>query len=181
MNNDFKAMFDELDSLLGNTDLSDVTENGAGFTELPDGYYLSEIEKAELTTSKSSKQPMVKFQMKIVDDGLDAVINSEGDVKLTTIKKTKNRKIYMYYVLKDEASIKRFVADMLKFEGETAGEPLLSKEYFTSSDLLTDALDCLIGMRIYVQISTTENDDETKSTWNNLISWKRAKALELPV
>lgn len=181
MKDEMKNMFDELDSLLGNTDLTDVSEDGAGFSELPDGYYLSEVESAELTVSKTSKKPMVKFQMKVVEDGLDAKINADGDIKLSHLKKTKNRKIYMYYVLKDEAAIKRFVADMLKFEGETAGQPLLSKEYFTTSELLTDALDCLVGMRIYVQVSTTENDDDTKSTWNNLISWKRAKALELPV
>ena len=69
---------------------------------------------------------------------------------------------------------------MLKFEGETAGEPLLGKEYFTNSALIEDALDILVGMRIYCQSSTTVNDDDTTSVWKNLISWKRAAALNLP-
>ena len=70
---------------------------------------------------------------------------------------------------------------MLKFEGDTAGESLLPKEAFLSSETIEDALDILIGKRIYIQVSTTVNDDDSKSTWNNLISWKRAAALELPI
>ena len=70
---------------------------------------------------------------------------------------------------------------MLKFEGEVEGEPLLPKEAFLNSETLEDALDCLIGCGIYVNVSTSEKDDGTKSTWTNLISWKRADALELPM
>lgn len=85
----------------------------------------------------------------------------------------------MYYVLKDENSIRRFVQDMLKFEGEKEGEPILGKEYFTNAELLEDALEILKGMRIWVQSSTTVNDDESTSTWKNLITWKRAKNIGL--
>lgn len=174
---DMKNLFSSLDELMKDTKLDDVTAEGTGFDELPDGYYLSELEKAEIKESKSSHQPMVALQFKIVEDGIGTDDKGEN----TIIPKTKNRKIFMYYVLKDERSLKRFVGDMLKFEGETAGEPLLEKECFTSSELLNDALDIIIGHCVYIQSSTTENDDGSNSVWKNLISWKRAQALELKV
>lgn len=180
-NEDLKAMFSQLDSILSNVDLSDVTAESTGFTELPDGYYLCQVEKAELKTSKTSHMPMAAFQFNVVEDGHDAIIDDDKNVTLVDLKKTKGRKIFMYYVLKDERSVKRFATDMLKFEGEEPGESLLPKEAFTTSETIEDALDVLNGMRIYVQISTTVNDDDTKSTWNNLISWKRAASLSLPM
>lgn len=173
---DMTKLFNTLDGVLSNTKLDDVTAESNNFAELPDGYYLSEVEKAELKESKSSRQPMVAFQLKIVEEGL--AVDKDGN--FTDLKGTKNRKIFLYYVLKDETAVRRFVTDMLKFEGETEGEPLLPKEAFTTSELLVDALDMLIGLRIYVQSSTTENKDDSTSVWKNLISWKRAKALELP-
>ena len=172
---DRTKLFAQLDGLLADTDISEVTSESSGFESVPDGYYLSEVKKAELTESKTSHNPMVSFQFTICEDGTS--IDDDGDTKIN--KGTKNRTLFVHFPLKDERSVKRFVTDMLKFEGETPGEPLLGKEYFTNSELLIDALDVLIGMRIYVQVSTTEKDGQ-KSTWNNLISWKRAAALELP-
>lgn len=168
-------VFTSLNNVLAATDLTDVTADGGTYSELPDGYYLSEVETAELKESKSSHQPMVAMQLKVVEDG--QAVNEDGDFEI--VKKSKNRKIFMYYVLKDENSIKRFVQDMLKFEGEKEGEPILSKEYFTTAELLEDALEILKGMRIWVQSSTTVNDDESTSTWKNLITWKRAKNIGL--
>lgn len=174
---DMTTVFNALDSLLSKTDLADVTAESNNFSELPDGYYLIEVEKAELKESKSSHQPMVAFQMSVVEDG----VGVDDNANLFDLKKTKGKKVFMYYVLKDEASIRRFVTDMLKFEGETPNEPILGKEYFTNSQLLVDALDILVGMRLYCQSSTTKNDDGTSSNWKNLISWKRARMLELPM
>lgn len=177
---DIKSLFDKLDDLLSTVDLLNVTAESAGFTELPDGYYLCEVEKAEIRESKSSKMPMAAFTFKISEDGHTAEVDESGEPVITDIKKTANRKIFMYYVFKDERSVKRFATDMLKFEGEEEGEPLLPKEAFLSGDTVNDALEILTGMRIYVHVSTTTNGDDTKSTWNNLISWKRAKVLGLP-
>lgn len=175
---DIKNALSALDEILAKTALDDVSAESQGFSELPDGYYLCEVEKAEFKESKTSKLPMVAFTFKIVEDGTGIEYN-ESEVIFKTLKSTKNRKIFKYYVFKDESSVKRFASDMLKFEGEVAGEPLLPKEAFTSSETLLDALDVLEGMRIYVQSDTTEKDDGTKSTWCNLISWKRATELEL--
>ena len=177
---DIKSLFDKLDGLLSTVDLSDVTAESAGLTELPDGYYLCEVEKAEIRESKSSKMPMAAFTFKISEDGHTAEVDESGEQVITDIQKTANRTIFMYYVFKDERSVKRFATDMLKFEGEEEGEPLLPKEAFLSGDTVNDALEILTGMRIYIHVSTTTNEDDTKSTWNNLISWKRAKALGLP-
>lgn len=176
-NKDMKALFNSLDAILNNTDLADVTAESNNFTELPDGYYLCEVEKAELKESKTSHQPMVAFQLKIVEDGLG--VNEDGN--FYNLKKTSNKKVFLYYVLKDENSVRRFVTDMLKFEGDVENEPILGKEYFTNSEVLVDALDILVGMRIYIQSSTNKNDDNSTSNWKNLISWKRARMLELPM
>lgn len=178
--NALKNMQSTLDSLLKQSNLEDVTTESTGFEQLPDGYYLSEVEKAELKLSKTSKMPMAALQFRVVDDGVDAEIDSVGNVHLKELKKTKGRKIFLYWVLKDESSVKRFVSDMLKFEGEVAGESLLPKEAFTTSATLEDALSCLEGMRIYTHVSTSEKDDGSSQTWTNMISWKRAAALELP-
>lgn len=177
---DVKSTLSTLNSLLAEADLSDITaDTSVGYTELPDGYYLCEVEKSELKESKTSHQPMASFQFKICEDGLDVEMDESGETSMIDIPKTSGRKIFVNYVLKNSTSIKRFAADMLKFEGEVAGEPLLPKEAFMSSETLMDALDILVGMRIYINVSTSEKKDGTKSTWNNLISWKRAGVLGL--
>ena len=175
---DIKEALSLLDSILARTTLEDVSAESQGFSELPDGYYLCEVEKTEFKESKTSKLPMVSFTFKIVEDGTGFEY-TENDAKKILLKGTKNRKIFKHYVFKDESSVKRFASDMLKFEGETAGEPLLPKEAFISSETMLDALDILVGMRIYIQSDTSEKDDGTKSTWYNLISWKRVGELEL--
>lgn len=170
------AVFNTLNDILKKTNLADVTSESGSFQELKDGYYLCEVVNAELKES-SKNDPMVSFRLKIAEDGLS--VSDEGDFE--TIKNSKGRTVFINYVLKDDTSVRRFVSDMLKFEGDTEGEPILGKEYFLSSETLVDALDILTGLCIYVQVSTSEKSDGTKSTWQNLISWKRANALELPL
>lgn len=171
----------ELSELLGKVNLEDVSADSAGFDNLPDGYYLSEVETAELTVSKNSGANMIKMMFSVVEDGLGVTQDSFGHAKLVNLDRTKNRKIFIYYPLKDERTVKRFVTDMLKFEGEEEGEPLLEKEAFTNAEFLEDALQCLVGCRIYAQVSTTTNKNSGEAqTWTNLISWKRAKDLDLP-
>lgn len=168
-------LFKTLDEILSKSNIQDITSESTSFSELKDGYYLCEVASAKLKES-SKGDPMVSFQLKIVEDGLS--VNDAGDFE--TISSSKNRNIFINYVLKDETSVRRFAADMLKFE-ESEGESVLGKEYFTNSEVLEDALDILVGMQIYVQVSTSEKSDGTKSTWQNLISWKRAGVLELPM
>lgn len=173
------AVFQSIDEILSKVNLNDVTSESNGRENIPDGYYMCEVEKAEITVSKSSGTPQVAFRFTILEDGTDVVVEADGSIAKNSIARTKNRKIFMYYPLKDERSVKRFVSDMLKFEGDTAGEPLLSKEYFTTSEVLEDALDILCGMRIYVQVSTSTNKEGQEMSWQNLVSWKRVDQLEL--
>lgn len=179
---DLQAALSALDTILGSTKLDDVTsESGAGFENLPDGYYLAEVEKAELTQSKSSGNLQVKFTFKVVNNGYEGIIDeATGNFILNELSGTKGRKIFKYYPLKDSRSVTSFVSDMLKFEGEEPGVPVLDKEYFTNHEVLADALDILTGMYIYTMLSTTERNGE-KNQWTNLISWDRAAKLELPM
>ena len=174
--------FSELNELLGSVNLTDVTaeSNGSGFDELPDGFYLSEVESATLTTSKNTGNPQVAMTLKVVEDGLAAYIDDHGYSKLKEIPHSKNRKIFKYYPLTNEKTVKSFVSDMLKFEGNP-GESLLPEEAFTTGEILEEALFALNGSRIYVQISTTtKKGTDEKQSWKNLISWNRAKGLDLP-
>ena len=180
MDNNINSTLELLDQILGSTNFEDVSSESSGFESLPDGYYLSEVEEAKLTTSKSSGQPMVSFRFKIVENGIYVKFEETGEITFVTQKGTQNRKIFKHYVLKDEAGVKRFASDMLKFEDET-GDSLLPREAFTNSETLLDALDVLESRRIYVQSDTREKDDGTKSNWVNLISWKRVNDLGLPV
>lgn len=167
-----KELLNQLDELLIGTDFKDVSADGAGFEDLKPGYYLGEVEKAELTTSKSSGNLMVMMRFKIVEDGVD--LDEDGN-KISL--KGKNRVIFKYFSLKDEASVKRMASDMMKFE-DNAGVPLLPKEAFMTSSTLEDSLDVITGMRIYLHVTESERNGE-KSSWTNLVSWKRAAALEL--
>ena len=173
------SIYEDLDVLLGKTDLSDTdSESGGGFENLPDGYYLCEVVKAELKTSQSSKNPMMSFQFRTVEDGNEITVLDNGEITQKALKGTKGRMLFVHYVFKDERGIKRFASDMLKFESEE-GVSLLPKEAFSNSETMMDAMDVLQGMQIYVQVSTTVNKEGISSTWNNLISWKRASQLEL--
>lgn len=174
--------FEALNALLGSVDFDKITADSDGsYDELPDGYYLSEVESAELTTGKTSGNPMVSFRFKVVEDGIGSYVDDKGYMKLKNLENTKNRKIFKYYPLVNEKNVNSFVSDMLKFEGETAGEPILPKEAFTSGEVLEEALDVLTGSRIYIQVSTTvKKSTGEASKWNNLVSWKRAESLGLP-
>lgn len=173
---DMSKIFASVNELLSKADLNNVTSEGAGFAELPDGYYLCEVKSTELTESKTSGLPMAVFSFQVIENGVSP--NTNGS--FTEIKGSKNRWLRKYYTFKDERSVQSFASDMLKFEGDTEGEPLLSKEYFTTAEVMEEALQLLIGLRIYVQLSTTEKETG-KTQWANLVSWKRAATFELPM
>lgn len=178
---DNKQLIESINNLLKQTNITDVTSESNNFQELPEGYYLCSVDNAEIKESKASGNPMVAFTFSVTEDGYAFVVDKDGNAEMKDVKGSKNRKIFMYYVLKDTSSVRRFVSDMLKFEGDEAGKPLLDKEYFMNSEILGDALSILKGMKIYIQITKSENQDGTTRYWQNLISWKRAAVLELPM
>ena len=187
---DLNRVTSVLDELLGKSDLSGATAEGSKGGDLPDGYYLCEVEKAELTASKSSGNPMVKLQYKVVENGFKSVIDDQGNDILVEAKGTANRKIFLNYVLSTEQQVGFFVSDMLKFANpEDMSKPLLgdtpeeAKAYFKSSALLVDALDIIsMGCRIYIMVQTVAKKDnpEEKDKKYNPITWARAAKLELP-
>ena len=176
-----KDLIASINELLKQTNINDVTSESNNFQELPEGYYLCTVDTAEIKESKASGKPMIAFTFTVSENGHHYVADKDGNAEMQEVKGSKNRKIFMYYVLKDTQSVRRFVSDMLKFEGEEAGKPLLDKEYFMNFEILEDALKILEGMRIYVQVTKSENQDGTTRNWQNLISWKRAAALDLPM
>lgn len=188
---DLSRITNVLDELLSKSDLSNTTSEGSKGGDLPDGYYLCEVEKAELTASKTSGNPMVKFQYKVVENGLKSMVDDQGNDILVEAKGTANRKIFMNYVLSTEQQLGFFVSDMLKFANpENPDKPLLgdtteeAKLYFKTTALLVDALDIIsMGCRIYIMVQTVAKKDnpEEKDKKYNPITWKRAALLELPM
>ena len=176
-----KDIIASINELLKQTNINDVTSESNNFQELPEGYYLCTVDAAEIKESKASGKPMIAFTFTVSENGHHYVADKDGNAEMQEVKGSKNRKIFMYYVLKDTQSVRRFVSDMLKFEGEEAGKPLLDKEYFMNFEILEDALKILEGMKIYIQVTKSENQDGTVRNWQNLISWKRAAALDLPM
>lgn len=176
-----KDIIASINELLKQTNINDVTSESNNFQELPEGYYLCTVDAAEIKESKASGKPMIAFTFTVSENGHHYVADKDGNAEMQEVKGSKNRKIFMYYVLKDTQSVRRFVSDMLKFEGEEAGKPLLDKEYFMNFEILEDALKILEGMKIYIQVTKSENQDGTTRNWQNLISWKRAAALDLPM
>ena len=165
-------IFSSVNKILESIDTNQVTADSSDvYSQLPDGYYLSEVAKVEMTTSKSSGQPMIAWQFKTVEDGVTIDENLNKELIKNTTKKT----IFMYHVLKDQNSVERFISDALKFEGDEAGKPFLEKDYFTTAETLHDALDLLTGLRIWLHVDTDNNN----STWTRFVSWKRATKLEL--
>lgn len=167
-----QTIYSSVNKILESIDTNQVTaESSDAYSQLPDGYYLSEVVKVEMTTSKSSGQPMIAWQFKTVEDG----VTIDENLNKALIKNTTKKTIFMYHVLKDQNSVERFISDALKFEGDEAGKPFLEKDYFTTAETLHDALELLIGLRIWLHVDTDNNN----STWTRFVSWKRADKLEL--
>lgn len=173
------SLLNSINDILSKANLDKVTAEGTGdFPELPDGYFLSELVDIELQYSKKSGNPQVKATFKTVENGYSQ--NEDGE--LVELQKTKNRTIFKYYPLstEDQSKVQRYVSDMQKFQESTSDDtPALPKEAFTRADVMMEALEAIKGMRVYINISTT-GEGENKSTWSSLISWKRARGLELP-
>lgn len=167
-----QSIYSSVNEILGSIDTTQVTaESSDAYSQLPDGYYLSEVAKVEMTTSKSSGQPMIAWQFKTVEDG----VTIDENLNKALIKNTTKKTIFMYHVLKDQNSVERFISDALKFEGDEAGKPFLEKDYFTAAETLHDALDLLTGLRIWLHVDTDNNN----TTWTRFVSWKRATKLDL--
>ena len=172
---DLQSLLGEINGILSKTDLSNVTEDSAGFKELPEGYFLCDVVKAEIKRSKSSKKPQAVLQLKVVEDGLKEVLDADGEVQLVKAEKTKGITVFKYYPLDSEEGVQRFASDMMKFEDpDNPGKHLLEKDAFTNAAYMMDAVSCLVDLRINVQNTINTKNDGTKSSWLNLITWKRA-------
>lgn len=168
--NNIAEIFGKVDAILSKVDLSKTTAESAGFEDLEQGYYLCEVLTAELTESKK-QDPQIKLTLSVVQDG---VYFDEED-NMIERPHSKGRRLYKYYPLKDEMTVKRFVSDMLKFEDEN-GDPILPQEAFTSAETLSDALDVITGMQVYVNL-TVSGEKESRNTWISLLAWSRVDDL----
>ena len=173
----FDALSSTLDSLFSQIDVDNITaDTNTRFANLPDGYYLCEVSKAELRETKTNK-PMYSFQFKVFEDGHKHVV-SDGNPEFESIPNTKNRVIFKNYVISKKEDLEGFISDMLKFEVD--GEQMLEKSYFTSTSGTLDALDVIIGSTIYMMLQTYTNRKGEEQQNTNIVKWSVANELGLP-
>lgn len=187
---DEQSILDDIDAVLGITDLSKVTAESTGFEDLPDGYFLTEVVESKLERVKSGKnqgKPKATIKFKIIEDGYKLTGDPNSDEEETTfdtLAGTKNRTLYKHYPLGDPEGIKKLVSDMKKFEDpETPGKQLLPDEAWTTASTLKGSIEVLsqLNIRIWVHNKVTVKDDGTSSNWVDLESFSRAAQLGLPV
>ena len=76
-----KELIASINELLSKTNINDVTSETNSFQELPQGYYLCSVEKAEIKESKSSGEPMVAFTFNVVENGVQFNADKDGNVE----------------------------------------------------------------------------------------------------
>ena len=172
MEKDFFSLYNEIAE---KTDFSKANPDNNNNSDLPEGYYLSELEAFKLGLSSTNK-PMVTLQFKVIEG---YPIDKETETHDFSAPKFINKKIWLYFVVDDSKKQLSFADNMLKFEDEN-GEAIIDKEIFMDASLLNDALEILLGARIYICITESKNKDNEKIYWKNMLSWKRVRALELP-
>lgn len=173
-------LFNDLDDVLKETDFSQVSAtNNGGFENLPDGYYLCQVEETDLKRSKTSNKPMVAIRFSVVDDGY----TFDDTDTLKQLSQGRNRLIFKNYPISDSQSAKRFVSDMMKFEDpNNEGQPLLPAEAWKDTDTLRQSIEALrmLESRIWVHLETRDYNGKANQ-WTNLVSFDRAMQLGLPV
>lgn len=178
--------FINLNDLLGTIDANKIgAEDSERRDLLAEGYYVCEVADAELGTNKAQTNMQVKITLKIVENGYAVVEDESKNVQFVEIPHTKNRLIFKYYPLKDKESAERFISDMLKFEDpETPGESLIPRELFASEESIEECLALIKDMqsRIWINNRIIKNKQTNEdSNWADLVSWKKAGKLELPM
>ncbi len=171
----------QLDEILRKLDASEIDQNEPdNGTELPDGYYLTEVMKATLAPSKKSGDLQIGFQLRIIENGISIKENKDDpeEVEIKEITGTVGKYIFKYLFLKDEENIKRTIKNLKKFEDEQ-GNPILNDKTFNSVESIEKGLTVLEGMNIFVELTTKVTKDGSKSQWGNLLSWSRVEELGL--
>lgn len=175
---DYTKISEKLDKLIANVDLSGITEEGVR-SKLPDGFYLSQVVKAELTESKSGN-PMVVIEYVTVEDGKKTIVDENGYAKQVDAKHTADKKIFCNYVLTNDMNFGFFVSDMLKFQDPETNEPFFTKEDFDSTQGIIDVCDKLTqGGIVYLMLQTVQKDNGESDQKKNPISWTRAHKFDL--
>ena len=179
-NIDYSKISQTLDELLKNVDLSNTSEDGVK-QDVQDGYYLSEVKKAELSESKSGN-PMFTIEFNTVEDGKKIIVDDDGYAQLEDAKNTTNKRLFLNYVLSNEIQIGFFVSDMLKFQDLETDTPFFTKEDFQDTEGILRVAEMLsAGGIIYLMVQTVEKKNEPGQYEKKIkpITWKRARKLEL--
>ena len=184
------ANYIDYDALLKDVDFNEVELNNTNENnELPDGYYLCEVETADIGPNKDNTNDQAFFQLRVVRNGINPEYE-DGEMFIQELIGTTNRVIFKYYpfkgtekkatslVYKDELGKWKpgqFLCDTQLFV-DTEGNPLLEKEAFMYKETAKEALAILVGCRIYVKIETKEYNGQT-SQFKNLVSIARVDKL----
>lgn len=144
-----------------NQEVDKSAETG-GFAPIPEGYHLCELEDIILEENKKSLEagnPYYQFKMTFVIVENDTL---------------KNRKIFKYYPLKDGPGLLTAKNDIAKFEDED-NESIIPIEAMEDFDILVEALDLIIGKRIYMR---ADKPSANGNQWFSIVAWNKIAQLE---
>ena len=157
-----------LNEILKNIDLENLSSDNS-FENLPDGYYLVEVEKVQLGESKTNNK-MITWTTKVVENG----ISFNEYFEKQTIPNTRGRKVWLYSLLNNEQNVKRAFSDLLKFKDQE-NNSILDTKYFKSEESLEMSLGLLEGRRIYIHLSTSGD----KNQWKRFVNWEAVEKIGL--
>lgn len=177
MSTDLKS---KLSSLFQETRDAKIDKNREGvFSNLPDGYYLAEVDTVKLGLNKAETNFQLIWTLVVVEGyKVEENKSSQTGFDITELDGVANRKMFAFHSLKDSKNLISAKQDILKFEDEN-GESIVPIEFLDNEEVFEDALDLVVGNRIYIHVETDKKDPT--SQWKRFVSWKRATDLGLPV
>lgn len=175
------SIFDEIDSLIKSTDLSNVSASSTGFDDLPFGYYKTMFSGVKFGKTKATQAPMISITFQVLEDGYKLDESNTSNINFERIGGVTKRLIFKNYVLTDSKGLKNLVSDLKKVEDPMSGEPLLTDEDLADSKHLQAFMNLFVesNVTMWVRIRETTKKDGTKGSWTDLIPNSTAQSLGL--
>lgn len=172
------SICDEINGLIQQTDLSNVSANSTGYDELPFGYYRTKFSGVKVGRTKSTQTPMVTLTLEVLEDGYKL---NDATLQFERIGGVTKRLVFKNYVIGDSKGLKSLVSDLKKVEDQD-GQPLLTDDYLKDFPAMYTFMKFFVenGFTIWVRVRETKKKDGTTGSWTDLVSDSTALEAGLP-
>lgn len=174
------SICDEINGLIQQTDLSNVSANSTGYDELPFGYYRTKFSNVKVGRTRSTQTPMVTLTLEVLEDGYKL---NDATLQFERIGGVTKRLIFKNYVIGDSKGLKSLVSDLKKVEDPTDNNvPILTDNDLKDFPSMWEFMKEFIKseMYIWVHVRETTKKDGTKGSWTDLVSDSTALEAGLP-